>query len=226
MNTTDLMTILHIATDPQSRASEDRMNYGGLSFNKSDGNAAYGAEVASLMIRNNGTITWDMHDQLVGKGVHPNIYHYMAAVVHAEGASLRDQVMAGNEYAQCMRSGTNTLVKWMDVHFNIPLFRLTMPDAGGRKGSGNNVTCITIYPDLIINEETGTTALEIQISRDTKATRGQAAAAYRRGARLVGTEKTKQMLSEAIEDAEEKVKEELPRQKRPLLMSDDETDEE
>jgi len=176
----DKIAALDLATEPANKTrgtnNPEGINLGGLTRNRMDGRDGYGSEVAALLTANNGTYRWDMNDPIVGKrdGMFSNIYEAMAADIHAPNGSLRHKMEAAEYRAHEARSGVSSLAKWLEEHYGVPLYRCTSA------GTGNHVVVITANPDLVVDEVTGQTAIELQTKKDESAVLGQMGAAYRR----------------------------------------------
>jgi hypothetical protein len=199
MTRSDLMNAIKSALEPQQRRGKGGPNIGGLSLNRANGKEAYGAMVAHLLYRNNGTIWWDIEPHLldinneyvldrtgnriknpVGSLVFKTIYEYMAAMYHnalnAPDWVLRDAV---DESANEFSSGVNVFSKWAMENFGVVLFRCLTP------GFGNKVTALTIHGDYI-QPGTNKKAFDVQLERDKAAVTGQIDSSYKKMARLEG----------------------------------------
>ena len=185
MTNSQILRVLDLASEAPS-ISEDpltgkKKNFGGLGYKKTGDKGPYGADVGDLLRRNNGTYHWDMDDPLNGSEQYDNIYQAMGADIYAPGARQKDRMLTGDEREDDVRSGVKTLSKWLDEVHGVTLYRST--SLNNRK---NQVVIVTIIPDLVVDEETGISAMEHQRMRDEKAIEGQLTAALRRQARLEG----------------------------------------
>ena len=193
MTNDDRVTALALAAEKQQRAGKGGPNIGGLKINKKNGGHGYGYDVCQLLLSRNGVYSWDMNDPLNGSAVFNTIYEAMAADIHAPGASLRVRMEAAQDYAAEVRSGVATASEWLETMWGIPLFRCQ------RGRSGNKVTCITVDPNVIVDDATGLTAAESQRKRDKDALAGQTQAAYNRIGRQFGETAAAQALNSAVE---------------------------
>lgn len=191
----DRNSAISLATEPQSRDPESKLNVGGLAIKKTDGTGAYGADVAAYLWSKNGTIVWDIDDPINGSGCYENIYQLIAADIYAPGANQRTRIEVSGEQESTVRSGVTSLAKWLDQQWELPMFR--------SKGasSGNRITVITVHPDFVIDEHTGLTAMESQRQRDRKAIEGQTKAAFRRLGREEGEDAARVSLYEIFSRA-------------------------
>jgi len=196
MTNDDRVAGLELALEPQDRkGSPEKINVGGLVIRKTDGSNAYGADAANLLLRNNGTLVWDRDDVMSGSDVFNNIYEYAAAEIHVPNQNhIRDRVAAAEDYVKDVRAGFQTLAGWLDTQFGVPLYRCTGP------GSGNKVIAITVNPDFVVNADTGETASEIQVKKDTKAISGNLDAAFRRLGRERGEVEARRILNGALKE--------------------------
>ena len=210
MNTIDRMAAVSLAAEPQDRKNDDKVNVGGLWVNKSNGKNSYGYDIANYVLERNGTVIWDRSDPVNGKGVFGNIYQYMAAEINAPTGTQRERMMASDEYERDTRSGMTTFCKWMDEQWGLAVYRLTSPE------SGNKVVLITVHPEFI-DPQTGKTAADMQRTRDRKAIKGQAEAAFRRLGRAYGEITARKELQSAVNEAVTG----LPSGRRDALGSDD-----
>lgn len=208
MTLNDRVAALSLAKEPQKRDGKGGENIGGLAINKKNGSGAYGEAVAGLLLRNNGVYSWDMNDPINGISSFDNIHQAMAADIYAPGGSLKERVLAGEEYESDVRSGIGTLSRWLDDQFGVPLFRCKKP------GYGNKVAVVTVNPDVVVDEDTGKTAAELQYERDKDTVRGQVKAAYKRIGRQFGETTAAMALREAVSQA---VSGHLPAPKRERL---------
>lgn len=166
--TKEYVNALAVSFEQQRRHQDTRVNVGGLAIRKSNGKGAYGAEVGTLLYRNGGTYRWDMDDSRKGIEIHDSIYQCMAADIYAEGQKLGIRRDIGKEYEEDVRSGVQTIARWLDVQFGYQLYRCTSSDR--RK---NQVIIITVDPDLIVDPDTGLTAKDMQLERNIRTLRGQ-----------------------------------------------------
>jgi hypothetical protein len=194
MTKEDRKTVLALALEKQTR-NENGINIGGLWLKKKDGGDAYGFEVALLLnhTARQGTYMWDMDDPTTGLGVFNNIYEAMAADIHAPDGTLRVRMEKAQDHGAEVRSGVATLANWLQEMWGIPLFRCQ------RAKSGNKVTCITVDPNVIVDEVTKRTAAESQRERDTQVLAGQTQAAYNRIGRQFGETAAAMALNKAVE---------------------------
>jgi hypothetical protein len=143
-------------------------------INKSNGGGAYGADVAKALWERNGTFTWLPSDPQNGEDLHDNIYQALAAAIHAPGGSRKEKTRCGDLHEAEARSGTQSLSKWLDEQWGVPLYRCT------NKSTGNLVVAITVHPDLVVNSATGEMAKDQQRRRDLEALKGQARSTLKR----------------------------------------------
>jgi hypothetical protein len=167
MTNDDRISALSLAVENQTRDPETRENIGGLMIKKSNGKGAYGADVSDFLWNHNGTYVWDIDDMRYGLEVYDNIYQAIAAEIHAPGAKAGVRRDIGREYEADIRSGFQTLKKWLDEQWGVPLYRCKTPD------SKNQVSVITVHPDFVVDPNTGETAKESQRRRDKNALLGQ-----------------------------------------------------
>lgn len=184
------MSALSMSIDQQTRAPDSKINVGGLSIRKSNGKGAYGAEVGGLLYQNGGTYSWDMNDPRTGIELHDNIYQCMAADIYAPGQKLGVRRDQGRMYEDDVRSGVQTLARWLDNQFGYQLYRCTSSDQ-----KKSHVVVITVDPEFVVDPETGTTAKEMQLDRNIRALRGQTRSTL------------KQLIRENGDDARESLKE-------------------
>lgn len=208
MTNDDRFAALTLALEPYQRDGKGGASIGGLAMNKREGHG-FAYEAAELLANNHGTINWDMEHPLTGRGTFRNIYEYMAAMAYAPGADLRTQMEAGEEYAHRMKTGVNTVRSWIEETWGILLYACTT--------KGKNISVLTIYGDLEINEDTGETAAERQVTRDLNALSGQAGAAYTRIGRVHGEKAAITAMKQAVKSATET---KLPQPKRARLGQD------
>jgi|PlaIllAssembly_1097288.scaffolds.fasta_scaffold08811_2 hypothetical protein len=206
MTNDDRIAALALATEPQKRDPESRINIGGLAIRKSNGREAYGKDVGDFLWSRNGTFCWDPRDERSGLGVFDNIYQALAAEIWAAGGSIRDRIQVSAEREADARSGVASLSKWLNDEWGVPLYRCK---AGG---FGNLVGIITVHPHLVINEATGETAAQAQAAADRDALKGQARAAVRRVSRDGGEAAVAELRQEVVAAIEAPVPE--PRRKR------------
>ena len=196
MLSNDSISKLSTVTKPQNRkktttnpAGENR---GGLCIEKVNGGQGFGTEVGGLLYDRDGTIEWNIHDSLNGLNSFNNIHQYIAAEIRARGGNLRTRITASEAYEHEARSGINSLAKWLDDMWGIPLYRCTTPE------SGNRIVTITIDPEYVVNHDTGETAQTIQKARDIRAIDGQTMASALRLARIEGKDIARTALMDAV----------------------------
>jgi hypothetical protein len=193
MTNDDKMAALSLAVKQQDRDSG--RNLGGLKLNRQNGDEVFGVQAAALLCARNGSLIWDRRCPVNGIGTFNTIYEYAAAEVYAEGGTVRSRVHAAQEYGEQMRSGFNTLSRWLLEQWGIVLFRCKE----SASGSGNHITTITVHADLVVNELTGETAEQVQRKRDVDGLTGQANAAYARLARMGAPDVARAAIRDAVE---------------------------
>ena len=192
MSENDRVNALGLSVESQQRSPKDRRNIGGLAIRKTNGKGAYGAIVGELLYQHGGTYQWDMDHPMTGTALHDNIYQCMAADVYAPSAKIGIRRDIGCEYEGDIRSGVQSLSRWLDEHFGYPLYRCISRD------KKNQVSVITVDPDFIVDDATGQTAREAQLIRNKEALRGQAISTLKHLSRS-GDENAKAMLKLTIE---------------------------
>jgi hypothetical protein len=126
-----------------------------------------------------------------GLDVHDTIYQAMAAAIRAPGARRKERTRYGDLYEADARSGCQSLARWLDDQYGIPLYRCKTP------GSKNQVIVITVHPDYVVNPDTGETAKDIQRKRDKDSLIGQTKSTLKRMIRDDG-ETVRQVLGQEL----------------------------
>lgn len=179
MNILDRLVAAELSMEPHDRRKEDHLNRGGLAIHKANGKEACGALAGALLVRNDGTYSWDVDHPTEGMAVFDNIFQRAAADIYKPGGLIKERIEVGKEYENELRRGFNQFDTWILKQFGVPLFRVVT------KESKNKISILTVRPDLVIDEDSGMTAAEAQLEREMKRSRGQAAASFKKIASIV-----------------------------------------